>query len=310
VNEVKDLLDSLAPGKLADTAVLERLLAAGWDDFTGSDGGMEGYKLLGRMEKVHWQPPILSFDIERHGGTVCGSTRAELQHWEVNVETMTAEIKNTGRRQLEPMAQGVDVNAIKAEIVRKILAGEEDPRLRWIEPGVVHVVLSRIFPDRSGYKRTVEGRRERLRDGLRAALGLHRWVHQGRNVFHLFIPSLSPRRLNTCCPKSDCTSFRDCLRFLHSFGVEPDIQVDERGHYFEYTIPATWTIDERRCFHTAVAQKVESEQPPCSNCADVMYSRAWVVQCKYCKEEFVLCEECILTPVELCRCTEENGDVE
>jgi hypothetical protein len=37
---------------------------------------MTGQKLLGRMEEVVWEPPILSFTVERHGGTVQGSSRA------------------------------------------------------------------------------------------------------------------------------------------------------------------------------------------------------------------------------------------
>jgi hypothetical protein len=62
---------------------LDRLLAASWDEFTGDAGGMEGDKLLGRIEDVTWQPPKFTFTIERHGGTLMGSTRAELQDWEV-----------------------------------------------------------------------------------------------------------------------------------------------------------------------------------------------------------------------------------
>lgn len=65
---------------------------------------MEAYKLLGRMEQVRWEPPVLSFIVERHGETVNGSTRAELQHWEVAVENRTARIVKTGQRQLKPMA--------------------------------------------------------------------------------------------------------------------------------------------------------------------------------------------------------------
>jgi hypothetical protein len=184
MNELKNLLSSVVPGKIADATLLEPLLATSWKDFAGSsDGGMEGFKLLGRMEKVGWQPPILSFVIERHGGTVCGSSRAELQHWEIDLDQMTAEIIGASRRQMEPMAKGVDVEPIREDIVQKIFAGEEDPRLRWIEPGVVQVVLSRIFPDGSAYKQTVEGRRKRLRDALGAKLECQGWMHQGWNVF-------------------------------------------------------------------------------------------------------------------------------
>ena len=86
-------------------------------------------------------------------------------------------------RQLEPMAKGVDVESIKGEIVRKILAGEEEQRLRWIDSGVVQVVLRRIFLDGSAYKRTIESRRRRLREALKKELMGHGWCCENRNVF-------------------------------------------------------------------------------------------------------------------------------
>jgi hypothetical protein len=55
---------------------------------------------LYRAEDVAWTPPFLTFTLERHGGTVNGSSRAELHHWEVNIETGVATIVKVGRRQL------------------------------------------------------------------------------------------------------------------------------------------------------------------------------------------------------------------
>ena len=44
-----------------------------WDLFgTSDDSSMEAYKLDGRTEGLSWNPPILSFDIERHGGVAKG----------------------------------------------------------------------------------------------------------------------------------------------------------------------------------------------------------------------------------------------
>jgi len=78
IDNLKEYLKSTTPGALTDSGVLERLLADCWDELSGaSAGGMHGWKLLGRMEHVHWNPPVLSFTIERHGGTPLGSTRAE-----------------------------------------------------------------------------------------------------------------------------------------------------------------------------------------------------------------------------------------
>lgn len=82
MNELITYLSSLAAGQAIDVSTLNCLLYSSWDEFSGSDAeGTTGYKVQGRMEKIAWEPPILSFQIERHGGTVLGSTRADLHTW-------------------------------------------------------------------------------------------------------------------------------------------------------------------------------------------------------------------------------------
>ena len=52
-------LSKLQPGPVDDRTVLEGLLEQEWDSINGSDfGGMQAYKLMGRLEKVQWQPPL------------------------------------------------------------------------------------------------------------------------------------------------------------------------------------------------------------------------------------------------------------
>ena len=87
MEELKDYLRTIEPGRIARTGDLDRHLAEVWDDLGGDDGGMAGCKLIGRMERVEWHPPVLAFTIERHGGTAIGSTRAELQRWSVKIST-------------------------------------------------------------------------------------------------------------------------------------------------------------------------------------------------------------------------------
>jgi hypothetical protein len=135
------------------------------------------------MEQVEWHRPILTFLIERHGGTVLGSTRAELQRWTVDLDRQTATCERTGHRQLSPMARRVDVGPIADEVARKIASGEADDRLRWLGDGRVRVVMVRIFPERSWYKRTVQGRRRRLREALIERLGPKGWAHLGKSTF-------------------------------------------------------------------------------------------------------------------------------
>ena len=71
MNTPYELLANVPPGPVAGGLGLDHALAGCWEGFRGSDeGGMESYKLLRRMENVWWQPSILTFNIERHGGTL------------------------------------------------------------------------------------------------------------------------------------------------------------------------------------------------------------------------------------------------
>jgi hypothetical protein len=183
MDELTGYLKDLDPGPVDQTSHLERLLARVWDDLGGDEAGMTGDKLIGRMEQAEWTPPKLSFSIERHGGAVLGSTRAECQRWTVDLEKKSATCERTGHRQLSPMATRVDVEPIADEIADKIVNGEPDDRLRWLGDGSVRVEMAKIFPTGSGYKQTVQGRRRRLRDALIERLNPMGWAHLGSNRF-------------------------------------------------------------------------------------------------------------------------------
>jgi hypothetical protein len=50
---LKSFLSSQPPGPLAEEEQFETLLVSAWDELDGSaDGGMESYKLKGRMERL------------------------------------------------------------------------------------------------------------------------------------------------------------------------------------------------------------------------------------------------------------------
>ena len=183
MDELRNYLNTLEPGPVEETTHVERLLAEVWDDLGGDNGGMAGHKLIRRMARVEWHRPFLTFLIERHGGTVLGSTGAELQRWSVDLERGTATCERIGHRQLSPMERRVDVRSIADDVARKITNGEADDRLRWLGDGRVRVELGRIFPERSGYKQTVQGRRQRLREALIERLTTKGWAHLGRNTF-------------------------------------------------------------------------------------------------------------------------------
>lgn len=53
-----EFLATVSPGHLPEDNGLDRVLAACWHRFSGSGGtAIQGYKRLGRMEQVRWEPP-------------------------------------------------------------------------------------------------------------------------------------------------------------------------------------------------------------------------------------------------------------
>jgi len=138
---------------------------------------------MGSMEAVQWNPPLLTFTVERHGGTVLGSTRAELQQWTIDLDRMTATCERKRHRQLHPMAKRIDVSSIADDVAQSILDGVTDDRLRWLGDGRVQIQVSKIYPGGSGFKQTVQGRRRRFRKALIEKLSPSGWAHLGRNTY-------------------------------------------------------------------------------------------------------------------------------
>lgn len=114
------------------------------------------------MEDVAWHPPLLTFTIERHGGTVMGSSRATLQECIVDVEKMTVACVEARHRQVRPMQARLDVAPIAEEIVAQIVNRQEDHRLKWYTDGRVRVLIGKILPEGSAVKQTLAARRRRF----------------------------------------------------------------------------------------------------------------------------------------------------
>src|SRR5262245_59631739 len=135
MSTLSSLLATLPPGPVPDPGDLERLLASCWYEFKGDDGGMTGQKLLGRMEEVVWQPPILSFTVERHGGTVQGSSRASLQQWRLDLDKKTAWCEERRFRQVRGRQPRLDVRALAEEVASLIFRHQEDERTAQVVRG-------------------------------------------------------------------------------------------------------------------------------------------------------------------------------
>lgn len=175
-------LSTLDAGSIP-SAVVEKLLAAGWHDLEGDHGGMTADKLLGRMENPVWQPPLLTFRIERHGAVVMGSGRAEVQEWAVDLDRRTASLVKVTHRQLRPAQARLDLHPVAWELAEAILAGRQDERLKWKGDSRVRLLIGKVLPERSAVKQTLSSRRRRLRETLARLLAPAGWVVVRANVF-------------------------------------------------------------------------------------------------------------------------------
>lgn len=184
MKELLDYLVSTKPGPISDTSELEGVLSGCWHEFDGSNAeGTAGYKLHNRMENVIWEPPILRFVIERHGATVQGSTRAALQHWQLNVQDQTANCSPYGHRQISPMQPRLDVLSMAEDIVSSIVRHQCDDRLKWNADGSVRIVVGKVLPEGSAVKQTLAGRRKRLRDQVHQLMAGLGWEQLRPNVY-------------------------------------------------------------------------------------------------------------------------------
>jgi hypothetical protein len=167
MESLKTELLTISPGKIDEPLKISNLLALAWETLTGgTDEGMEGYKLIDRMEKVEWVPPVLRFQIERHGATVKGSSRADLHEWTIDLCKATAECVSKGSRQIIPMAPRLDVEPLAAEVAGLIRDGRLDERVQWHGEDQIRIKIGKILPVGSALKQTLEGRRSRFRKAL------------------------------------------------------------------------------------------------------------------------------------------------
>lgn len=176
MSELYEYLSSLPAGPNADRDELLRHLVGIWHSLAGStELGMDASKLH-RIENPSWQPPLLTFDLERHGAIMGGaSTRAQMQHWVVDAQAGTVEAREAGFRQAGAMTPRLDVRPLVEEIVGLIAKDADDDRLTWSDDRrTVRVNIGRVIPD-DGFKQTVAGRRKRFRSALDEHLVEHGW---------------------------------------------------------------------------------------------------------------------------------------
>ncbi len=174
--EFRNYLNSVQPGPLADASPVKQLLPECWDDFEGNDtGGMAPHK-LDRIEDLQWDPPELSFIIERHGAMVeGGSSRTEIQSWTVNLDTLTAMASICGFRQKTPAQPRLDIAPLVERVVHGLeRADRNEESIKRVSDTRIRVQVGVLIPAEVP-KQTVAGRRKRFRRELKQRLADIGW---------------------------------------------------------------------------------------------------------------------------------------
>ena len=117
--------------------------------------------------------------IERHGRTAQGSSRAELQHWQLDTAACVATFNGDSYRQKRPKNPILDIESIAREIAPLILELREDDRLTMTRNGKVKILWARILGRQSVPKETLEGWRKRLRKAVLRLIEPQDWVPNG-----------------------------------------------------------------------------------------------------------------------------------
>ena len=171
---LRALLQALPPGLIQDKRPVEDALEDAWEGLNnlGREGGMKAEKIGGRLEKLEWHPPMLSFQIERHAGTINWSSRAEMQRWQVDVEKGSREFVSSGHRQLQSMATRWDHKGPAKMLTAAIRSGQDHEGLRWQKNGQV-TINRKIMP--TAVAQTTEGRVKRLAKAIGEELGDPSW---------------------------------------------------------------------------------------------------------------------------------------
>ena len=185
MKELIEYMSALPHGRLSECNIahLVPLLKNVWDEFEGSDSDkMAAYK-IDRLEDVSWNPPKLNLTIERHGGTVQGSTRAELHEWVLDLDQKTATCCKGGFRQVKTRQKKIDVKPLAAEIAQLIIDQKKGETLQWNDDGSVMVLIGKILPEIGSPEQTKTNRRKRFRNEVERIIQKSGWKKIRANVY-------------------------------------------------------------------------------------------------------------------------------
>lgn len=177
--DIVTTLNTLVPGDVPEPSEVSAVLAKHWDYLPGSNLTNMSSEKLDRIENVSWHPPLLQFEIERHGGKQYGSIRDEVHQWTVDVERRQLNCCLKKIRQNASRAASLDLGPIVQRVLLAVKSGkcaaQPDEHVRWLQDEEIRIEVSKLVPRSGVPKQTLEGRRRRLRGQLTFELSKSGW---------------------------------------------------------------------------------------------------------------------------------------
>jgi hypothetical protein len=148
-------LAALEPGPIPAASaaeVLERLDRVWfWLGWHGGGPRMPSSLPFGEATDLHWDPPVLSFQLVRRG-----TKYEKLERWRIDTGTWRRGFTVLERHEYvpEPTPAELAADAMAAELAPLIASRQPDPRLHWTKAGRVRVRIRRIFDVRTNRQST------------------------------------------------------------------------------------------------------------------------------------------------------------
>lgn len=168
-------------------------LAARWEHMQGGRMTSMTAAKLWRAEQVTLvHPATITFLVERHGATCCGSVYAEVHCWTCDLLTETAGCnEHHGRRVVGRRDKPLKVQPLADDVTQRILSHDTDSNvLTWKSDADVRVCIADLIPATN--KETTGSRRKRFRTALRALLAPHGWNERSPSRFVKTADGLTP----------------------------------------------------------------------------------------------------------------------
>lgn len=181
----EELIEALAEYP-PDSGEVLSALGRVWPDDAGT---AMTWSKLHRWESPTWDPPRLTLEIERHGATMGGSTRAEMQTWVVDTESRTVDHVGSGFRLVRPSSPRMHMRPLAEQCVAAMQAGPDGDTtgwLKWVNPNEVRLQIGKVVPTTN--QQTTTDRRQRFSKELAEVaegsgwreVSAHRWVRDAQ----------------------------------------------------------------------------------------------------------------------------------